>query len=92
MLTSSCLFDFPNQERANRDSTRWSLQITILYGRHTCPGRFFAVNEIKMMLAHVILTYDVRFGGGQKRPPSMWHNQFVFPDPTKEVLFQTRVC
>jgi len=30
------------------------------YGRHACPGRFFAANEIKMILANAILRYDVR--------------------------------
>ena len=60
-------------------------------GRHACPGRFFAVNEIKVMLAHVILTYDVKFGDEQKGPPpSWWYNESVFPDPTKEVLFRAR--
>ncbi|CAL1702454.1 unnamed protein product [Somion occarium] len=31
------------------------------HGRHACPGRFFAANEIKTMLCHVILNYDVKF-------------------------------
>ncbi|KAG9308978.1 cytochrome P450 [Chiua virens] len=29
-------------------------------GRHACPGRFFAANELKSMLAHVIVTYDLK--------------------------------
>ncbi|KAG9761828.1 hypothetical protein KCU73_g2196, partial [Aureobasidium melanogenum] len=28
------------------------------YGRHACPGRFFAANEIKLIIAHILLTYD----------------------------------
>jgi cytochrome P450 len=30
------------------------------YGRHACPGRFFAANEIKMILARIILEYDFK--------------------------------
>lgn len=30
------------------------------HGRHACPGRFFAANELKAMLAHVVSEYDVR--------------------------------
>ncbi|EIW74949.1 cytochrome P450, partial [Coniophora puteana RWD-64-598 SS2] len=30
------------------------------YGRHACPGRFFVVNELKAMLAHVLLSYDIK--------------------------------
>ncbi|CAN8101114.1 unnamed protein product [Discula destructiva] len=29
------------------------------FGRHACPGRFFAANEIKLILARVLLDYDV---------------------------------
>lgn len=30
------------------------------YGRHACPGRFFAANELKMIVARILLDYDVR--------------------------------
>ncbi|KAK1225679.1 hypothetical protein PQX77_011371 [Marasmius sp. AFHP31] len=30
-------------------------------GKHACPGRFFAVNEIKSMLVYLIRNWDVRF-------------------------------
>jgi len=32
------------------------------HGRHACPGRFFASNEIKAMFAHLVLEYDVKTG------------------------------
>jgi cytochrome P450 len=34
-------------------------------GRHKCPGRFFAVNEIKGLFAYIITTYDVKFEEGE---------------------------
>ncbi|TFY60306.1 hypothetical protein EVG20_g7469 [Dentipellis fragilis] len=40
------------------------------HGKHACPGRFFAAVELKAMLAHVVLTYDVRFPPGTGRPPN----------------------
>jgi cytochrome P450 len=30
------------------------------HGKHACPGRFFAANEIKIALAHVLLKYDFK--------------------------------
>lgn len=30
------------------------------WGRHACPGRFFAANEIKMVVAAVLLEWDVK--------------------------------
>lgn len=38
--------------------------ITFGFGRHACPGRFFAANEIKMILANVLLKWDVKNAGG----------------------------
>ena len=41
------------------------------HGRHVCPGRFFAVNELKMVLTYTLLRYDIRLPaigtkGGQR--------------------------
>jgi cytochrome P450 len=33
-------------------------------GRHICPGRFFAANELKMAMAHVLDKYDIRVEEG----------------------------
>lgn len=35
------------------------------YGRHACPGRFFAANELKMIVATCIMMFDVRLAGGE---------------------------
>lgn len=34
------------------------------YGRHVCPGRFYASALIKMTLCHIILKYDLKLVGG----------------------------
>ena len=33
-------------------------QLSFGYGKHACPGRFFASNELKIALAHMLLKYD----------------------------------
>lgn len=33
------------------------------YGRHACPGRFYAVQTLKQALAHIVLNYDVELVG-----------------------------
>lgn len=35
-------------------------------GKPICPGRFFASNEVKIALAKILLTYDVRLPEGTK--------------------------
>ncbi|KAL0578382.1 hypothetical protein V5O48_003603 [Marasmius crinis-equi] len=34
-------------------------------GKHACPGRFFAVNEIKSMLVYLVRNWDVKFDEGE---------------------------
>ncbi|KAF5848898.1 hypothetical protein GGP41_010013 [Bipolaris sorokiniana] len=33
-------------------------------GRHTCPGRYFASNEVKLAMAHILLKYEIRMAKG----------------------------
>jgi cytochrome P450 len=46
--------------------------LTFGYGRHACPGRFFAANEIKMIMARLVLMYDIRnVGESTERYPNL---------------------
>ncbi|CAA7264106.1 unnamed protein product [Cyclocybe aegerita] len=42
-------------------------------GRHACPGRFFATCELKIMLAHVVVKYDIRLQNEGVRPANRWY-------------------
>ena len=33
------------------------------------PGRFFAATELKALLAHMVVTYDMKFSEGKGAPP-----------------------
>ncbi|RDB27706.1 Ent-kaurene oxidase [Hypsizygus marmoreus] len=59
------------------------------HGRHACPGRFFAANELKLMLAHILMTYDVKLEG--EHPKNMWLVTACIPNTKGEVLFRKRV-
>ncbi|RDB27628.1 Ent-kaurene oxidase [Hypsizygus marmoreus] len=59
------------------------------HGRHACPGRFFAANELKLMLAHILMTYDVKLEG--EHPKNMWFVTVCIPNTKGEVLFRKRV-
>ncbi|GAM40345.1 hypothetical protein TCE0_038r12627 [Talaromyces pinophilus] len=37
------------------------------HGKHACPGRFFAANEVKIALVHILLKYD--FKVDESSPP-----------------------
>ena len=61
------------------------------HGRHACPGRFFAMNELKAMMAYVVMNYDVRTEKEGVRPPNYDAGLSVLPNPMAKVLFRKRV-
>jgi cytochrome P450 len=59
------------------------------YGKHSCPGRFFAANEIKMILARLLLDYDLKNEDGSTvRYAQIESGGFTSPDPSKNLLFR----
>ncbi|GME22686.1 Cytochrome p450 [Neofusicoccum parvum] len=58
------------------------------HGKHACPGRFFASNEIKIATAHLLVKYDWKFEG---EPPlkSLRDSEWV-PDPTAKIWLRKR--
>lgn len=35
------------------------------YGKHACPGRFFAANEIKVIVINLLRKYDIETRQGR---------------------------
>ncbi len=61
------------------------------FGRHACPGRFFAGCEIKLVLALLLLRYDIRLRDGEAARPAP--NMFMMtksPSMTAEIMFRRR--
>ncbi|KAK7682140.1 hypothetical protein QCA50_014726 [Cerrena zonata] len=63
--------------------------ITFGHGRHACPGRFFAANELKGMLAHVVTTYDLKLEKEGIVPEPTWIANALLPNQGN-VLFRKR--
>ncbi|KAJ7192474.1 cytochrome P450 [Mycena haematopus] len=61
-------------------------------GKHACPGRFFAVTELKLMLAHILQNYDVKLESEREgvRPPSDWFGTTCGANRAAKVLFRKR--
>ncbi|KAF8637691.1 hypothetical protein AX16_010766 [Volvariella volvacea WC 439] len=58
-------------------------------GRHACPGRFMAISEIKALLAHTLLNYDVKTVDGA-RPKNVSLGPTDMPNPKAKILFRKR--
>ena len=55
------------------------------------PGRYFAAVELKAMLAHVLVTYDVKLAKEGVRPPDTWLASVCLPSRTAKVSFRKRL-
>lgn len=61
------------------------------YGRHACPGRFFAANEIKQIMAHLLLTYDFEFAEGTVgRPENLRVETQMIPNREARIRMRRR--
>lgn len=58
-------------------------------GRHICPGRFFASDELKLCLAHILLKYDLRLKDGSCSRPVQF-GVFVGVDPMAQLEVRRR--
>ncbi|KAF8549780.1 cytochrome P450 [Imleria badia] len=61
------------------------------HGRHACPGRFFAATELKTMLAHIVVMYDVKLEGNATRPQPLHFATVILSNPSAKVMFRRRV-
>ncbi|RIB30415.1 cytochrome P450 [Gigaspora rosea] len=57
-------------------------------GKRACPGRFFAINEIKMCLHKLILRYNIRTESGKIVPPKIKTSTYVPSD--SGLIFENR--
>ncbi|TVY54707.1 Cytochrome P450 monooygenase 1 [Lachnellula cervina] len=60
------------------------------HGLHACPGRFFASNEIKIIMCHVLLKYEWRLLEGAKPPQVLKHGFSLVADPFSSLEIRRR--
>ena len=54
------------------------------------PGRFFAANELKTIVAYILIHYDLKLPGEGLRPQNLYLARNILPDPSGKVLFRRR--
>ncbi|KAL2783812.1 cytochrome P450 [Aspergillus keveii] len=59
------------------------------FGKHACPGRFFAANEAKVLLCHILLKYDFKFSDGCT-PRVLRNGVDLNADPTGKIDIRRR--
>ena len=53
------------------------------------PGRFFATNEVKALLAHILVTYDFKLEEGKQAPRTFIIDSMRIPEKAN-VMFRKR--
>ncbi|KAF9065878.1 cytochrome P450 [Rhodocollybia butyracea] len=49
------------------------------HGKVACPGRFFGSLVLKILLARMVITYDIAFESGRSRPPNIYISSASVP-------------
>lgn len=67
------------------------------HGKHSCPGRFFSNNEIKVILIELIRNWEIRFpddvkseGGEWRRPKNKYSGVESSPDMNANIEIRRR--
>lgn len=87
---------FHMRQRSDEDANRYQFtsisdtNMNFGAGKHACPGRFFASNEIKMILAYFLINFSMKLKEGESRPKGMMLMMSKTPDPNAELLFRRR--
>ncbi|KAG0136196.1 cytochrome P450 [Tuber indicum] len=73
---------------SNGSATTSSNNLVFGHGKHACPGRYFAVEEIKTILTFILLQYDIKYPDGQSRPPTIRIGELASPNRTQKIMFK----
>lgn len=78
------------------EENKWQLTTTsgnllgFGHGTQACPGRFFAANEIKVLLVFMLMKYEWKFPEGQGMPKMGRFAQERIVNPDARVLVRRR--
>ena len=76
------------QQRSTTAATTSPSFLSFGHGRHACPGRFFAIAELKLMLVEFLVRYDIK--PIEQRPANMWIREIQIPDVKAELTVRRR--
>ena len=86
----SKLREIPGNELKYQHAMTGFDNINFGHGIWACPGRFFASAQIKVVLAYLLLHYDLKVKPGEPKPGQQHWGLAILPNPTAEILFKAR--
>lgn len=82
--------DTPGQEHLAQLVSTSPDHLAFGHGQHACPGRFFASNEAKVILIHLLLKYDWRLPEGAPAPQIRHYAWSLRTDPATKLQYRRR--
>ncbi|GME34330.1 Cytochrome p450 [Neofusicoccum parvum] len=81
----------PGQENSHQFVTTSQEHLAFGLGTHACPGRFFAANESKVLICHLLLMYDWKLADeAAGRPDHITSSEMMSANPFAKVMFKRR--
>jgi cytochrome P450 len=59
---------YPREREAMSSATLGDALLGLGSGRHTCPGRFFFLNKMKVLIAHVLSNFELEYVRVRSQP------------------------
>lgn len=61
-------------------------------GRNSCPGRFLVDIQLKTLISHLLINYDIKLAEGKaKKPANSWLLEFIYPQKGVKILVKRRI-
>ncbi|KAF5582011.1 ent-kaurene oxidase [Fusarium pseudoanthophilum] len=80
----------PGKEKKYMYSSSGTDDLSWGFGRHACPGRYLSAINIKLIMAELLLNYDIKLPDGVSRPKNIEFEVLCSPEPDFEILFKGR--
>ncbi|OTB17447.1 hypothetical protein K445DRAFT_310865 [Daldinia sp. EC12] len=79
-----------DEGRKFRFSTPSRTVLNFGYGRHACPGRYFASLVLKILFTKLLTEYEFDFLSGSERPKNLLAHEFLFTAPWQRMLIRKK--
>ena len=68
------------------------LELMVICVCSSSPGRFFAANELRAMLAYIVMNYDLKMEDGASRPKNFFFAVSMVPPQSRRILVRKRTA
>ena len=80
----------PDEANRHQYTMTTNTELHFGHGRFSCPGRFFAAVELKLILSHLLRHYELKLPPGGERPVNQVADDNIFPNVEAVLLIRRR--